>query len=381
MHKIIITLLSVLFLATSTAIAATDNNVIKEPLKSLASAHSCGAKGCHTRINKEWSSTIHANSVPSKDPLVQAFFTYLEDKGEDTHACYDCHSPLKAIYGPDAKSPVFDEGVTCVFCHSIYGKSTSGGRGYKNYMIDLTRPGATPYTPSGEGAHDSKFISLFSSVDMCAGCHREGEADFIIQNDRKMICQTCHMPSKQNKRSADTSSKPKEKVYRHLFEGGHSETLMSMAVTINDAIVTTEEDQTTLEISFENGAYHSIPTGFPFRAIYIHVTAKDDNDEVLWQNYKDHPYDEDPSSYFGQIFDPKDDIYAHHVRDAKPVWEQKIPAKESVTRLYTAPSPSVAYFEVQVYYRLLTDRIVEKLALTSEDVPETLIMEDVFYAD
>lgn len=358
-----------------------EDNVVHAPIEGLIESQTCGSKGCHTRINREWASTMHASSTPEKDPLVKAFYDYLEKQDFDTKMCNNCHVPVKAAYGNKGDSPVFGEGVTCSFCHSIYGLSgIPGGHGYEYYKLNFNKASASPYRPDGESAHDTNFITMFRTVDMCGGCHQEGETDFIVENNRKMICQTCHMPSKQQKSSADHTNK-KDKVFRHLFEGGHSKDLLSLAITVHDGEISTTDKSTTFKFNIESGAYHEIPIGFPFRSIYIQVLAKDDHDNVIWQNYKEHPYDEDPTSYFGRIFKKEDDIYAHHARDAEPVWKQLIPPKTAVPLSYTVKSTKVAYFEVRGYYRLLTDRVIEKLNLPEDTAPETLILNEVFYVD
>lgn len=376
----------ILFLTLWAAVSLTSPLALAsaEPLPdidTLGDAVTCGSKGCHTRIRKEWASTMHASSTADKDPLIKAFYNYLDERDVDTDKCNSCHSPLKAIYKDTKEHPIFNEGVTCVFCHSVYGlNNVTPGIGHQYYKFDLSKSAASPYRPSSEAAHDTDFIGLFRSVDICAGCHREGETDFIVTNKRKMICQSCHMPSKKNSRSAD-DSEPKEKVYRHLFEGGHSQELLSLAVTLHNESTEVVDGKTILNLTLESGAYHAIPTGFPFRSIYVSVVAKNDRDEIIWQNYKESPYSEDPGSFFGRVYKADEEIYAHHVKPLKPIWIQQLPPKEAFPLSYEVSSADVAYFEVKVFYRLLSDRIIKTLNLPSDSAPETLMVEGTVYVE
>jgi len=380
MKRMLAIWVQLIFITLNLNTAFADDHIVRAPIEQLKDSNSCGNQGCHTRIRKEWSETIHAHSTPAKDPIVNAFFTHLQQSGYDTQQCLVCHAPIKAIYADTKQqSPIFDEGVNCLFCHSAYATNSHPGLGIDYYRLNLNEFGGSPYKPDGESLHDSNFIELFRSVDMCAGCHRQGETDFILGQNRNMICQTCHMPSKQGKRSADTA-KIKDKVYRHLFEGGHTEMLLSMALTLEGEVTTTDES-TELTLSIANDAYHTIPTGFPFRAVYVNVKALDADDNVVWSNYQTHPYEEAPGSYFGKIFDEKDEVFAHYARDARPVWAQLLPARSTTKIDYSIPSSEVSTFEVKIYYRLLSEHITDTLKLSEEQVPEVLMIEDNFYVE
>lgn len=379
-YSTLITALLLTLLGWGQGTAGDSQGIVKAPINSLMDAETCSGDGCHNRIYGEWHGSMHASANPEKDPLVGAFYEYLDDKDISTAMCDNCHSPMKAIYGSDLgedEPGALREGITCIFCHSIYGVHDPEGHGKNHYSLDFTASGTGPGTDVTKNVHDAEGVKMFRSVDLCGGCHRQGETDFIITENRKIICQQCHMPVKRNKKAADLADKRK-KVYRHLFEGGHSELLLSMAVTLVGQVEVGEK-YTEFELVISNDAYHTIPTGFPLRAIYLKVQAFNEDDEVIWENYKEDPYGEDPKSYFGLRYKPEEAILAHYAKPVQPVSGHLIAAKMPHTVDYKVESDKVAYFGVKAYYRLLSQDVMKMLNLTDELVPEMLMTEDVFY--
>lgn len=357
------------------------SNIIKPTKSSDIFLSSVCSEKCHTRIYNEWANTMHAKSTRNKDAIVDAFYKYFEEEGTDVKKCDVCHSPLQSIYvnEPGVNEGLFNEGVNCTACHSVFGANPEGGLGIHYYKLNFNEFGTGPLESKPDNPHNTKFIKMFRSVNICAGCHQKGETDYILQKRRKAICQTCHMPSKQQMKAADQGSTLK-KVYRHLFEGGHSELILSMTAIVSGE-ARKEGGKTILDIDLENSAYHTIPTGFPLRAIYLKVTAFNEQNKPIWSNYSKNPYKEDPDSFFGSVFNEKDELYAHYVRDIKPITSSSLEANSSKKLTYTVPTAKADSFQVRLYYRLLPERVIEKLNIDKDLVPEVLMLEEMIYVN
>lgn len=365
-------------------------NIRPAPIESVGSAASCGTQGCHTRIYNEWAGAMHAKSVPEKDPIVAFFYKKLQEKAYDVKSCNACHVPIKAIYETlqpnaslDQNHALFKDGVTCSFCHAVHSVFNSKEKGIHYYKLDLEKPGTGPFEPDEEYAnHEMSKSEIFRSIGICLGCHRQGEGDYIVTSEKKMLCQQCHMPSKQKKRSADTGV-VREKVFRHLFEGGHSEEFLSMSLLLS-GFSSIEEELVTLEIEIENEAFHSAPIGFPHRALYTKIEALNGDEDVLWENYSEDAYKEDPKGYFGKIYKTEDALFAHHAKELKPTWENLFPPKDITTLSYEfnlADMEGVESFRITVYYRLISPMAIKQLGIDPKLSPEVTVLEEYIYIE
>lgn len=384
MRKIILTVLIYCFIIVfSLPPVFAENSSIIKPSKSsdISLSTTCGTDKCHTRIYREWSNTMHAQSTPDKDPLVKIFYNYLSNEDYDTKKCDKCHAPLRAIYHneSDKNKELFKEGVNCIFCHSINGKMTGQNHGIDYYKFDFLKARTGPLKIDNNNVHETEFIGMFKSVDICAGCHQEGEANYNIRGRKKLPCQQCHMPSKKKMKSAEMGE-VRDKVFRHLFEGGHSELLLSMSAIISGE-ARKQGGKTVVNITLENSARHPLPVGFPLRAIYMKVIALNKKNEPVWSNYKRHPYKEDPKSYFSLIFPEKEEVYAHAhwAKKIKPIKDTRLKPRGAKQFSYEVPSDKVESFQVQLYYRLLTETVIKKLKIDGSLAPEVLMFEETIY--
>lgn len=337
---------------------------------------------CHQRVFSEWSRSMHRSASPERDPIVKAFYNFIREKGFSSGECDKCHSPVKSLYADDvrAESPAFIEGVTCIFCHSIQGmvdNGKSGKYGSDYFNFDLIKAYTGPSIGKEMSFHNTEFLPLFKTVDLCGGCHQEGETSYSASEAKKLLCQQCHMPSKQFQKAAVTGKK-REKVYRHLFEGGHSDDLLSMA-----AIVTgdarKENGKTVLDVTLENSAHHTLPTGFPLRSVYLKILAFNKDNQLIWSNYKEDPYKEDPKVYFSLIFDEKDQLVSHHLKDVTAIKDQRLLPRATKDFTYMVKSGDVDSFRVQVFFKLLSDEVAEELGIDKELVSEQLMFEETVY--
>ncbi len=359
-----------------------EKSAVVKPQKSIAlgTPETCGA--CHTRILQEWSGAMHAKADPEKDPIVGAYYKYFSEKKIDTGKCDKCHAPIRALYPVETKGnmELKKAGVNCIFCHSIYGKNPGEKHGIDFYKLDLLKsPAGASKNKEKEEAHNAEFVGIFKHVDICAGCHQGGETDYYAKGKPKTLCQQCHMPTKKNMKLADDGP-VREKVYRHLFEGGHSETLLNLAASVEGG-ARKENDKTILNLSVENFAVHDIPAGFPLRAIYLKVVGLDKNQKPVWSNYEKDPKTEDPSGYFALHFQEEDEPYVHYVKDVKPIKDTRLKASAIEELTYEVPSDKVETFQVRLYYRLLPKSVIQKLEIEGEFPRETLMFEATVYVN
>ncbi|MBI5185363.1 MAG: hypothetical protein HZA01_06510 [Nitrospinae bacterium] len=358
-----------------TVSASAGESSIAKPEKgsALSTSKDCGE--CHKRIHQEWSGTMHASSTPEKDPLVKAFYGYLAAEKFDVKKCDKCHVPFRALYPDEDNKDLSQEGVNCVFCHSVHGKADSGKQGIDYYKLDFLKSVTGPSQGDAKkAAHDAQFIGLFRHVDICSGCHQSGEADYYHAGESQAVCQQCHMPTKQKETVAE-DGKVRDKVYRHLFEGGHSEDLLSMAAIISGE-AKKSGGKTSVKLSLENSALHPIPGGFPLRAIYVKLTGLDAKGKEVWSNYAKDPRKEDPKGYFALAFPEAEEVYAHYAKEIKPSGDTRIKATEAKELAYEIPSDKVESVRVRLFYRPLPETVLKKLRIDPGLAPETLMMEE-----
>jgi len=207
----------------------------------LAGSRGCGTAGCHEEIAKEWEVSAHRWSA--MDSAFQAIQTNMAKQNgpESTRYCGGCHDPIslfsgtKNLFIEEAKLTSlhgFQEGVSCLSCHSVRKVDVKGNANYivaqpARYMFELEydmQPTATRRFlrdflirsyPRQHLADLSK--RLFKTPEYCAACHKQFVDQEInavgwvqLQNQydnwrqsrwnhpgdpRKTIeCRECHMP-------------------------------------------------------------------------------------------------------------------------------------------------------------------------------------------
>ncbi len=245
------------------------------------------------------------------------------------------------------QDPLANDGVTCTTCHQInsanYGQpvSYSGGYGisteriiYGPYPNPLTQPMitnvnyTTQYTPSiGTSEHCATCHTLFTpTIDyngQIVGMFPE-QTPYIewknsIYKDIGVPCQTCHMPITNT--PVDISILPpwhntlRTPYWKHLFIGGNKGVNRLMANNINqlqlsasaqnydttyyytEKMLTENSIKVSIQPEFKGGfieanvilenlAGHKIPTGIPYRRMWIHFKVVDENQNIIFESGK-----------------------------------------------------------------------------------------------
>ncbi|MGH7269496.1 MAG: multiheme c-type cytochrome, partial [Polyangiaceae bacterium] len=170
---------------------------------------------CHTLHYDDWARSMHAYA--SKDPVFLAMNArgQRETGGKLGDFCVKCHAPMAVRDGMTtdglnlASLPeVYQQGVTCFFCHSIESVGGEAGAALDNSAVNLASDrvmrGEYPNTESAASAAplvaNSAHASMYSPLH---DSHKVASAS---------MCGACH----------DITAPPGGKVERTFFEWSHS---------------------------------------------------------------------------------------------------------------------------------------------------------------
>jgi nitrate/TMAO reductase-like tetraheme cytochrome c subunit len=375
------------------------------------SARTCAV--CHQQIYDQWRGSMHANSTALKDPIHGAM--YRQEMGDPRQegvtkngkypVCLNCHAPLAAKDKStklDAR-PEYEEGVTCVVCHTMKEfKGIDGEDGKMQYGIhayefsdrlqgpsgrnlgpagdrfamtippDLRRPQTIDEAaPLGQGDHGGFHpyamegnALMMRTTAACLGCHdRRDNFNKValcatgpeFKATDTFNCQQCHMPV--NNGFAD-----------HSMMGGHSQAMVERAVILTLDIAQ-NDDKVDAVVTLKNTLPHNAPTGAPFRNMYVHISALDADRKVVWTNYRVHPIKEDPKSMLrlilldetGKPVPPPEATQLGPDSRMAPFEERRIE--------YQLPAAGVTMVRAELYYDLLLPAMKETVM---KDIPAAL---------
>ncbi|MCP3663930.1 MAG: cytochrome c family protein [Gammaproteobacteria bacterium] len=378
-------------------------------------------KTCHKDTYKQWKGSMHANSTAFNDPIHGAFYRgVVGDPGKEGvkmksgkyPVCLQCHAPNAAkdkVTKLDAK-PAYKEGVNCIACHTIKAfKGTKGedgklrlgmmayeytdriqgtGRNSSHLLTSLTAEGDEFGFGGGEGDDkkpnphlgqpvtiDGKDIPAlpmdsnpkqFRTSAACMGCHDKrsnshgvplcATGDEYAQSHAQTDCLSCHMPISNG--MAD-----------HSMGGGHDQGMLARSVVFYvESKKSGDKIQST--VSMTNKQPHSLPTGAPFRNIYLKVTAYDKSGAAVWESSQGHPSKSDKQAYLSlTLLDG----------EGKPTSPPKAKSAGADTRLkafetrelkYEIPAAGVVLVRAELYYNLLWPGLVKKF---SKKIPKDVM--------
>ncbi len=392
-----------------------------EPIHQV-SAEVC--KNCHQEIYKQWSGSMHAQSSAMKDPIHAAF--YQSEVGSPTEegqvakankkypVCLGCHAPNAArdkTTKLDAK-PAYSEGVNCVACHTLAkykGINDEGGKlrlGISSYELadKIQAPtglnlglqklsaGDDPFGGAGAGGdqkpnpHLGEPVEfegqkipglpmegnpkLMRSNDACMGCHDKrnnphgvalcGTGDEYVQSRTQVNCISCHMPIAGG--MAD-----------HSLGGGHDQAMLERSVLF-DLSVTSKGDKLAVDASLANQQPHVLPTGAPFRNMYLKVTAYDAKGEVVWQSTKGHPSEDDPQAYMFLTLVNDEGKPVPPPEAKKAGADSRLKPHETRVLSYEIPAKGVVLVRGELYYNLLWPSLVKKFTQLPEELKQPVLM-------
>jgi len=380
--------------------------------KSIHHVSATVCKTCHKETFKQWKGSMHANSTALKDPIHGTF--YRKVVGDPTKdgvkmkngkypICLQCHAPNAAkdkVTKLDLK-PAYSEGVNCIACHTLKSfKGTKGkdgklklglmayeytdkiqgtGRNSNHLLTNLTAGGDEFGFTDGDddkkpNPHLGQAVSVdgkdipalpmesnpkqLRTSDACMGCHDKrnnshgvplcATGDEYIASNAKADCLSCHMPTSGGKSD-------------HTMGGGHSLAMLQRSVVFYmDS--KKEGDSIKSVVTMQNKQPHTMPTGAPFRNLYMKVTAYDSTGGIVWENAKGHPGKTDPKAFLRLIL--VDD-------SGKPTGPPTAKGQGKDTRLkafekreisYDIPARNVVLVRAELYYNLLWPGLVKKFS-------------------
>ena len=392
----------------------------------LVSSDTC--KQCHKEIYKQWKGSMHAQSTALNDPIHGTFYGNVmgdptkegvKSKSGKFPVCLQCHAPNAAkdkTTKLDAK-PAYSEGVNCVACHTLAKfKGTKGedGKlklGLKAYETANNLQGPQGFPTQFEGAGEDMFggvssegdekpnphlgddveldgkviasmpmtgnAKLMKTNDACMGCHdfrpnskgvplcRTG--DEYAKSEADVACTSCHMPIAGG-------------IADHGMGGGHDRGMLKRAVVFSVSSEVAGDILKTV-VSMENKQPHSLPTGAPFRNIYMKLTAYDASGEVLWENADGHPAKSDSQAYL--MYEITDDAGVHTSppKATKLGPDTRLKPFETRVLTYDIPAENVAVIRGELFYNLLWPGLVKKFTKLPQDLvaPVSIAMSEVTF--
>jgi hypothetical protein len=377
-------------------------------------------KSCHKEIYKQWKGSMHASSSALTDPIHGTF--YKKVAGEPTEegvllkasgkypVCLQCHAPNAAkdkTTKLDA-NPIYAEGVNCTACHTL--KKFNGIQGADGKLqLGLKAYDVSPDTVQGPGRYSNRGLeklaatndvfgggamadeskpnphlgkpvtmdgkeipsipmesnpTLLRTSDACMGCHDQRNnphgvplcqtGNEYTMSESKVNCLSCHMPI--NDGLAD-----------HTMGGGHNEAILRRSVVFD---VTTEQagDKIKATVLMKNLQPHSLPTGAPFRNIYMMLKAYDADGNVVWENAKKHPAKEDPQAYLQYSMADEAGNPASPDEAVKLGKDTRLKPHEERTIAYEIPANGVKLVRGELYYNLLWPGLVQKFSHLPQDL-------------
>ncbi|MEW8562663.1 MAG: cytochrome c family protein, partial [Candidatus Thiodiazotropha sp.] len=144
-----------------------------------------------------------------------------------------------------------------------------------------------------------------------------------------------------------------------------------------DAVKNGENLNATVKL--KNMQPHSLPTGAPFRNIYLKLAAYDASGNVVWQNAEGHPANSDSKAYFAYLLaDDKGDPAMPPKATQLGVDSRLKPYEERILS-YTIPAKGAVLVRGELFYNLLWPVLVEKFKHLPEDLvaPESIAIAEV----
>jgi hypothetical protein len=404
-------------------LGASGSAVAEEPLHHVPSEV---CKSCHQDIYRQWSGSMHAQSTALNDPIHATFYKKVvgspieEDVKHKASGkfpvCLQCHAPNAArdkTTKLDAK-PAYSEGVNCVACHTLTnfkgiqspeGKLQLGLKAYDasdklqgpagfNRGLQKLTAGDDLFGGAGEAEDQKPNPHLGEPVDFqgkqipalpmegnptqmktnnaCMGCHDQrnnpqgvplcqtGNEYTMAKTD--VNCLACHMPIADG-------------VADHSMGGGHDMAMLKRAVVF-DLDTEVAGDVVKASVLLKNQQPHSLPTGAPFRNIYMKLTAYDANGEVVWENAEGHPAKSDPQAFLVFTLTDDEGKPAPPPTATKPGKDTRLAPHEERTLTYEIPAEGVVLVRGELFYNLLWPGLVEKFSHLPEDLTAPMLIAD-----
>lgn len=380
--------------------------------KSIHHVSSEVCKACHKEVYKQWKGSMHANSTAFNDPIHGTFYRKVigdpSKEGVRTKAgkypsCLQCHSPNAAkdkATKLDAK-PAYSEGVNCIACHTLkkfngidapdgklqlglkaydYGDKIQGPGRNSNNKLDALKAAGDAFGFGGgdeeqkPNPHLGKAVTMDGkdipslpmesnpqqqrTSDACMGCHdRRSNSHGVplcatgneyAASESQVDCLSCHMATNNG-------------IANHSMGGGHDMGMLKRSVLF--AMNSSKKGgNINATVTIKNKQPHTMPTGAPFRNLYLKVTAYDKQGNVVWENAKGHPAKKDPKAFmFLTLKDAEGKPTAPPTAKSQGA-DTRLKAFEKRDFSYEIPAKGVVLVRSELYYNLLWPGLVKQFA-------------------
>ncbi len=338
-----------------------------------ASSKDC--QTCHPQIYNEFSGSMHANSIPQKDPIHNAVWEkHPQNIKLKRYECGKCHTPAADNLDnmltkgknalPDAKNPTHQAGISCAYCHRIESITHA-----KKFNTNIMTKEEKKYFGTRKDHIESPYHGIITSDDdlmksgnVCIGCHSHKKnkhglnvCSTNIDNEMDAAnCVSCHMPKVKG-----SVSNMKERATHtfHGFAGSHyhSEMLqqyvdISLLREINDFVV-----------NIDNHTSHALLL-HPLRVAVLKVS-------VVRDGKSDQLRDEQFIRLIG-----------HEGKPAMP-WKASVTLKDTMIQANEKRSVKYDYklresdrVEVVLGWYLVNPKVLSELGLESEAIASEFIV-------
>ncbi len=354
---------------------------------------------CHPVIYNEWKQSMHAKSSAHVDKAHGAvhkkFVGAMKKAGKTgNYHCGNCHTPMAEnvedlISGKaqlNSKEWKEVEGIGCAFCHRI--ESIIQKERFNSYTIN--KDGAyVVYSPSKSAPpsgilekiknlwnritskktpHNVSQSNLFAEGEVCMGCHShminpKGAAICVMREEGGGDCLACHMDQSDG---APSISSTKTTHSSHLMPGGHNIEMLRQTVML-DARIESRKGERLIVIDVTNVIAHVFPSTNPMRIAFIKVTAKDNQGNIVWSNFKDSPM-EDKKSLFFKAFKAGDNVGVPAWAAESVAFDTRLKSGENRSIAYTVPIKDIKKVSVVLVYKLFPPKAIEMMGIPKDGI-------------
>ncbi|MCA2005100.1 MAG: T9SS type A sorting domain-containing protein [Ignavibacterium sp.] len=241
------------------------------------------------------------------------------------------------------QNPLANDGVSCTVCHQIKPDNFGTQQSYSgNYIIHADSILYGPYENSDTTlmravvGYKAQYSPHINNSELCATCHTlftptmNGQGNIVgsfpeqtpylewknsIYPSLDIQCQSCHMPKIYDpiKISGMGNFPNRTPFWRHTFVGGNVYMLNLLKNNIDSLGLTAEpvhfdstisrteynlkensieltastsyqNDLLSIKLYIKNLTGHKIPTGIPFRRMWVHLKVEDENHNVIFES-------------------------------------------------------------------------------------------------
>jgi len=369
-------LLSSLF--TMLFLISSFSNVLAEDKTLLRHVSATECKTCHEEIYSQWKASMHANSTALKDPIHGAFYNAVvgspeqEDlkKGGKYPVCLQCHAPTAAKDGKTDLTalPVYNEGVNCVTCHTITAfkgtKKPEGGlqlgmKAYEFSDTSLQGPGTNHTSPNWQHPifQNTANPAIIKTNAVCMGCHDKRKnsnkvalcqtGDEIAKSAGTTNCLSCHMPVVNGK-------------VDHSLMGGHSAKMVGKGLVMTMTSSFSNTKTLAVSIKLANQLPHNLPTGAPFRNIFVKLTGFDKEGKEVWQSSQSHPAKDDKQAMLMYHLGDDKGNAAPPPKATQVLGDTRLKPYETRELKYSLANNNIAKLRAVAYYDLVLPGMKKK---------------------